>query len=232
MNEFEELIINDDSLSKLLNEKTVTAFSNFHRKRHSDAFKVYIEERYLETFFEIYERLKQSSEVSQRTALIRSIRPLATEKSKEKIITVLLPYLETAYEKFSVFKESLEADGEYITITTRLEQPIDSLAIRIYNDFESDERVIAARNKMVATALDLCDSLADANPKRHPFKFEVYNIVMNNLKEIDDLGPHAARYADEDKRINSKRNKAEIRYWVVGGIIALLLLMRLLSRLG
>lgn len=231
MNEFEDTISSDDSLSQLLNDKRVTAFSNFSRKRYDDAFKEHIEERYYEIFKEIYTNDDNNRTPSQIIALIRSVNYLATERTKSQIIDMLREHLKTAEEKLFIFKESLKADGDTITITTSLDRPIDHMTIKIFNEFEKNEIVNEHKSKIVKIALEICDLVSTVNPKKSPFKYAVYNALMNNLKEIDELGPHANTYQNQEVTITKKRNGIEIKYFVVGGIVLLLLILKVLSRL-
>jgi ASC-1-like (ASCH) protein len=229
MENFEELIQKDDSLSQLLNDKTITVFSNFSRTAYSEELKNHIQDRYYASFKEILRQDPSKKKEGEVNAFMRSLDFLATEKTKTLIAEDFLELLITANENLLAFKESLSDPSGIIEFRFRLDEAISGAVINVLNKLGAYEKINEHRIIIINSALDICDLVAEVNPKREPFKYEVYNAILNNLEKIDDFGPLRERFETHKRKASKKGKRIEIKYGIVMVIVSILIIIKILT---
>jgi len=225
----EELISNDKSLNQLLRDKEINTFSNFSKVKDNEQLKVYIQDLYYSIFVEIYQKHIGTEKEGIVNALLRSSEALATQKTKDLIATDLESALEKSYKHLTQFEELLNDEQGQLLLSAKLDAALSSVVINIINKFGDYEHVKEYKSKIISRCLDICDQVAKANPKKYPFKYAIYNMIINNLQKIKNLDPLQERFSQHNKKISNKRTGIEIRYWIGVAIAIALLILRLLS---
>ncbi len=231
MEEFEEIIRKDVHLSKLLNDKTITVFSNFSRNEYSDALKESFQEKYYQVFKELYERSFAEKDVATSSALMRSIEFLAAETTKQRIAEEVFPQIVEVHEALLGFKEELHDGNGFVVLTGRFNFILDGSTIAILNNLDAFERIQEYKVKIISAALGICDAVGKVNPKKEPFKFDLHHAVIDKLAQINDFGALQERFELHKTKLTKKQTKVEVKYVVGAIIVILLILLRLLSRL-
>lgn len=232
MEKFEEIINQDEDLNALLRRNEITVFSNFSKKEYSPELIDYIQESYFQSFQEIIVQSEEGKNGGKITALLRSVEYLATPQTKDRIVEVLLIPLEKAEQHLKEISESMPQmnAGDFITLGKRIDKSLNSVTINIFNKFDDYAQIEDYRNKIVKHSLDICKSVAGANPKRETFKYAVYNVVINNLEKIKRRGPLKERFQKHHKNISQKRTGIEVKYWAGIVITIILIILKILSR--
>lgn len=231
MHEFEELINNDKHLSKLLNEKEITVFSNFSRSVYSPELKEYISERYLAIFRTLFRTYIQSNELGLANALIRSTDYLATEPVKQELAGEFGDLLKATHEYLEGFKIPLNDSTQSVKFRAKLEETIDGMTINILNRFDAYDPVKEYKQKILQAAFDICELTAKSSPSREAFKYALHEAVMKNISSINELGSFQEVYDAQKKKSEKKAFKVEMKYVILLFVAIVLILLRLLMRL-
>lgn len=231
MKKFEEIITNDIKLSKLLNDKTITGFTDFSRSNYTGEFKTYIEDKYIASFKDILKTGIETKNETKINALIRTIEFLASEKSKMLLEEDLLPILLMSHKNLLHVKELINNENQLITIGNKLDNALSSTTINILNKLDSTANISDYKNKIINVALDICDSTSKASPKNETVKYAIYNVIMNNLLKITDLGEAKERYGFHNSKISQKRTGIEVKYWLGVVAVVVFIIIRILLKL-
>ena len=228
---FEEIIRNDEPLSKLLNDKAINVFSNFSKGTYSNELKLYIEDSYYASFKEIYGKHIGTESEGKITALLNSIEFLATPETKNLIALDVQFKLEDSYTKLCALKNLLTNDEELKLNPTEINLSLSTTLIDILNKFGNYSNVKEYKNKIIICCLDICDLVAKASPKKEPFKYAIYNMIVNNLEKIKDFGSLKERFGGHTHKITKKRKGVEVKYWIWIIVVVLIFVIRLLTKL-
>ena len=209
---FEVLIANNEDLNRLINEKDIKGLNNFSIEGvNTLEFKNYIKEKYSQSFKEIYTKYTgQNYSAPKINALLRSVDFLAAKEIIEPLGDFLISTLDTSIETLSNLKQDIISNNAQALIlqSDNLDKALDNIVINICNKFDANEKIKEKKNKIINSSLDICEILSKENPKKAPFKYAIYNMIMNNLEKVNDYGELEARFTKNKGKNISKKNRS------------------------
>lgn len=220
--EVKTLIAEDEDLRDLLESHLIGGFTDFSDEKYNDdALKHHIENAYIQSFNEIFNK-NSATNPGKVTALLRSIKHLATPNAKDRIVAQLSPYLDTSVA-------SIEEAGKAVTGSgminkkgaEKLDRGLDAITIAILNQLADNPTISNYRDKVLSAGLDICDHVAKFKATKDEMRYAMYNAVINNLERLKDKGALAERFNLHKKTIIGKRNTIEVKY--VLGVVFLIL---------
>ncbi len=231
MNQLEEIINKDKHLSKLLNEKEITVFSNFSRSMYSPELKEYIQDRYVNVFREIYRKSIAAHDLGIANALVRSTDYLATDEAKRVLVDEFTDSVEATQDHLESLIPSLTDSTLPVQVRSAFGEVIDGLTINILNRFGHLDPIKHFKENILSAAFEICDLTAKSKPKREPFKYALYTHILENLSQIDDLGTYQQQFEQQQRKSEKKEFRLEMKYVIWIFFVIILILVRLLMRL-
>uniref|UniRef100_UPI00260011C9 hypothetical protein n=1 Tax=Winogradskyella sp. TaxID=1883156 RepID=UPI00260011C9 len=198
---FETLITNHKDLNKLLNEKDIAGFSSFSKPEFEDSeFKTYIEERYISSFKEIYNKYTQDSPNDAKVnALLRSLEFLATPNTINAIEEEVNLTLNISLETLKECKTIVDDNVENLNPETLLEA-LNNTTLNICNKLNSSQLIKESKDQVIAHSLYINDVLKDVNPKYQKALYVANEELLEKLKKIDGYHPsQKAKYLGTSK---------------------------------
>jgi len=233
MEAFEETIKNNPAVFKLLNDKEIGVLSVFPPTSFDVAFKVYIQDKYCASFKAIYEDSVATMQYGKINAFLRTVDSLASAKSKQFILEVLILTLAQSHEKIVSFKDQLPSDNNHLILYgAQLDNALSSITINTLNNYSDNVVVSEYKSKIVNAALDICDEVAMVNPKKEPFKYAIHNMVINNLEKIEHFGASKERFDKYKSKLSKKRTGIEFKYWIWAVVVVILIVLKFASKIG
>jgi hypothetical protein len=226
----DEFIANDKILNKILNEKDINSQTIFIANRYDlPGLKEHIAGPYFDAFVTIFEKnVEQESDV-KIAAFFRSIPVLATEDGKQKILKYIIPRLAKAIEDLEFIREGLNNNDNLNQLAPPLDRGLNDWVVAALNMLGDSDSVARAQDKIVETALDICDIVKTASPKKEILRYAIFNVIMNHLVNVKNLGTHEARYQNVKTKLNIKRNTIEAKHVLSMILLIILIIIKILA---
>lgn len=231
LGELKEFVEKDEDLNDLLIKQKIYLNTKFSDSRYdNEALKAYISDDYYKSFEEIFKNINGKKK-SVVVTLLKSIDFLATAELRNKIIEVhIIPTLQQSVSALTDLKDNINGNNlepYFEPIDEALSSPI----FQMINQFEREEKVRPYRANIIDLCLDICDQVADVNPRSETMKYAVYNVIINNIKKVKNFGAFQERYDKHREKITVTRDNIDNKYliWVI--IIVIIFVLRLIARL-
>jgi len=134
----------------------------------------------------------------------------------------LLKYLQMTDISLNNFITDFDTSGNYYKNTTRLKVAFNFIVFYLLNNYSNEAGFKNYKESIISKCLHICDLTSVGKPKDDEYKYKIYNIVMNNLSEIDGFEVHEEKVQKHKRKIGVKRTGLEVKYWI--GIIFSILL--------
>lgn len=221
MEDFEKLIAKNPALSNLLCNKEINLLSSFSKYEYSDDFKQYIEERYYAVFIEMFPDKLNKENTVKANALINSLGFLATEKTNKIVVQDFVIILNQTHKDLLDFEEALSDYVQFVNSLHKLTLFYNICIVNIINNFDKYEDIKLYKEKIIKTAIDICDVLSKAKPDESVLEYGIYLQFVEKLSEIRDLGTDHKFYLQHNNKSSNKKAIVEVKYWI-GILIAIL----------
>lgn len=230
--ELQQFVQQDENLDDLLIKRKLYMNTKFSNARYdNEALKLHIAADYYESFKEIYKNTNGNKKNIVNT-LLKSIDFIATSELRQQIIDKhLIPTLETSITILTELKSNIN-NKNLEPYFASIDEAFSTSIFQIINQFGKDEKIKPYKNTIIETCLDICDIVSKANPSKEVEKYAIYNVMINNIKNIKDFGIHQERFKKHRGSISVKRDNADNKYiaWVIIAII--IFIIRLFIRLA
>lgn len=230
---FEEIIKNDESLNKLLNQKDVSVFSNFSNNNFkNEDFKKHINEAYRTSYKEIFDKNFGTSEEGKVTTLFRSVAFLATPEFKEEIYNDLEKIITAALINIDTYKNTLKTNPSDVNIPNHYKKFINELNIvniDILNRFDDNEKIKTIKNQILTSVFDICDILSQL-PDTTAYKMNTHNLILEKVQKIKDLGNQKERFEIQKQNEKTKNIGIQVKLFAGLALVILFAIIRILIR--
>ncbi|WP_445711321.1 hypothetical protein [Flavobacterium sp.] len=228
---FEEIIKNDESLNKLLNQKDVSVFSNFSNSNFkNEDFKKHINEAYRTSYKEIFDKSFGTSEEGKVTTLFRSVEFLATPEFKEEICNDLEKIITAALINIDTYKSTLQSKPSDVNMPNHYKKFINALNIvniDILNRFDDNEKIKTIKNQILTSVFDICDILSQL-PDNTAYKMNTYNLILEKVQKIKDLGNQKERFEIHKQKEKTKNTGMQVKLFAGLALVILFAIIRIL----
>ncbi|CAM4012612.1 MULTISPECIES: hypothetical protein [Flavobacterium] len=228
---FEEIIKNDESLNKLLNQKDVSVFSNFSNSNFkNEDFKKHINEAYRTSYKEVFDKSFGTSEEGKVTTLFRSVEFLATPEFKEEICNDLEKIITAALINIDTYKNTLQSKPSDVNMPNHYKKFINALNIvniDILNRFDDNEKIKTIKNQILTSVFDICDILSQL-PDNTAYKMNTYNLILEKVQKIKDLGNQKERFEIHKQKEKTKNIGMQVKLFAGLALVILFAIIRIL----
>jgi len=225
--DFEKIVADDKNLNKLINEQVYGTFMSIKKsEKMTPDFIDWVSPKFVSSFKTIFKKNIDKSPGTISSLLRVSF--LLNDNGKRDIADILSPFLDLSIESLKIFTEQVKI-SKYKSIEYLKEfgLGLSQLTVGVFKNFDH-EKLIERKNTYIELLLEIADIFKNVSRRRDEINFNLYEKVISTLKLLKTSGGEEKRIDSHEKRLNRKGV-----WYILGGLLILiLLLLKMLSRMG